>query len=53
MSNFKLIAIDIDGTLLNDRHELSLRNRDAIRKAMDQGIHVILATGRVYKSALF
>lgn len=53
MGGFKLIAIDIDGTLLNDRHELSLRNREAIRKAMDQGVHVSLVTGRVYQSALF
>jgi Cof subfamily protein (haloacid dehalogenase superfamily) len=53
MGNFKLIAIDIDGTLLNDRHEISLRNRDAIRKAMDKGFHVTLVTGRVHKSALF
>jgi Cof subfamily protein (haloacid dehalogenase superfamily) len=53
MGKFKLIAIDIDGTLLNDRHEVSLRNRKAIRKAMDHGIHVSLVTGRVYRSALF
>jgi Cof subfamily protein (haloacid dehalogenase superfamily) len=53
MGNFKLIAIDIDGTLLNDRHELSLRNRNAIQDAMYQGVRVTLVTGRVYKSALF
>jgi Cof subfamily protein (haloacid dehalogenase superfamily) len=53
MGGFKLIAIDIDGTLLNDRHELSERNRAAIRNAIGRGIHVTLVTGRVYKSALF
>lgn len=43
---FDLIALDLDGTLLNTREEVSPRNRKAIRAALDAGIRVVLATGR-------
>lgn len=43
----ELIATDIDGTLLDDHHQLSERNANAIRAAIDAGIAVILATGRM------
>ena len=42
----KLIAIDMDGTLLNDRHEISEDNRKAIKQAQEKGIHVVISTGR-------
>ncbi len=51
MDKLKLIAIDIDGTLLNDEREVSRENREAIRRAENKGIYVILATGRMYRSA--
>ena len=51
MDKLKLIAIDIDGTLMNDEREISRENREAIRRAEKQGIYVILATGRMYRSA--
>jgi Cof subfamily protein (haloacid dehalogenase superfamily) len=47
----RLIATDIDGTLLNNRHELSPRNEQALRQAMKQGIQVVLATGKTFYSA--
>lgn len=44
----KLIAIDMDGTLLqNDHKTVSPRNRDAILKAMQKGIQVVPASGRM------
>lgn len=43
---FKLIALDMDGTLLNDQQEISEENRAAIAKAQQQGVHVVLSTGR-------
>ncbi len=50
---FKLIAIDVDGTLINSNHELSEQNINAINKAVEMGIYVVVATGRcptgVYK----
>lgn len=42
----KMIATDIDGTLLNSHHQLSSRTEQALKRAKAEGIHVILATGR-------
>ncbi|GKU80740.1 HAD family hydrolase [Niallia sp. NCCP-28] len=42
----KLIALDMDGTLLNQKGEIPEENRKAIKEAQDQGIHVVLSTGR-------
>lgn len=44
--DIKLVALDMDGTLLNDQGEVSEGNRSAIKDAIDQGVHVILSTGR-------
>ncbi|RQW63651.1 sugar-phosphatase [Vibrio viridaestus] len=43
---YKLIAIDIDGTLLNSKRELTKETKDAITEARSQGVKVILASGR-------
>lgn len=42
----KLIALDMDGTVLNERGEISQQNADAIREAETQGVKVIFSTGR-------
>ena len=42
----KLLALDIDGTLTNHAGEISEKNRLAVRRAIDSGVHVVLATGR-------
>jgi len=47
----KLIALDMDDTLLNDDRQISSRNCEAIRKAAEQGVLVTIATGRMYCSA--
>lgn len=47
----KLIATDMDGTLLNESGDISPENEQAIRKALDEGIEVIVATGRSYEAA--
>lgn len=47
----KLLALDIDGTLLTSRGELTPRNRDAINEARSRGVLVILLTGRRFGSA--
>lgn len=49
---YKLIAIDMDGTLLNSKNEVSKRTRNAILGAEKKGVHVILATGRLLTSAV-
>lgn len=48
----KLIALDIDGTLLNSRWEVSPANRAALAEATRRGIEVALVTGRRYDFAL-
>lgn len=48
----QLIAIDMDGTLLNPDHVVSERNKRAIRAAQAKGIEVMIATGRGYPEAL-
>lgn len=42
----KLVALDMDGTLLNDDMEISAENEAAIKQALKEGVHVVLATGR-------
>ncbi|GIP44560.1 phosphatase YwpJ [Paenibacillus sp. J45TS6] len=44
----KLIAIDLDGTLLNTESQISSENADAIRFAQNNGVHVVIATGRAH-----
>ena len=48
----RLIALDIDGTLLNSRLSVSERNHAAIAEASRRGIEVALVTGRRYDFAL-
>ncbi|MDT3959184.1 Cof-type HAD-IIB family hydrolase [Staphylococcus kloosii] len=47
----KLIATDMDGTLLNAAHEISEENIQAIEYAQSQGITVVIATGRAFYEA--
>ena len=43
---YKLIAIDLDGTLLNSYGQVSEKNREALRKAQEKGVQIVLASGR-------
>jgi len=43
---YKLIAIDMDGTLLNDNKQISPGNFEAIQQASKNGVKVVLASGR-------
>ena len=44
---YKLIAMDIDGTLLNSYGEVSLKNKEAIELALKKNIEVVLTSGRM------
>lgn len=44
---YKLIAIDLDGTLLNSYGEVSNENKQAIRNVIDKGVEVVLSSGRI------
>ena len=43
---YKLIAIDLDGTLLNSKGEVSIKNKKAIQKALNKYVEVVLTSGR-------
>lgn len=47
---YKLIASDMDETLLNDQHEICQRNIDLIMKAKEKGVKFVPATGRGFMS---
>lgn len=44
--NIKLVAIDLDGTLLNSDKKVSRKNFEIIKKLRAKGIFVVIATGR-------
>lgn len=46
---YKLIALDMDGTLLNSKKTISKENKEAIKAAKAKGVKVVLATGRPLK----
>ncbi len=46
---FKLIALDMDGTLLDGKCLISEKNRQSIKKAKERGVYVVLATGRAFE----
>ncbi len=52
MNSYKLIAIDLDGTFLNDNKEISRENREAIQMAMHAGKSVVISTGRGMQNVL-
>jgi Cof subfamily protein (haloacid dehalogenase superfamily) len=48
--NIKLIALDLDGTTLNSRGQLTEETRDTLEEVSQRGIHVVIATGRVFSA---
>jgi Cof subfamily protein (haloacid dehalogenase superfamily) len=50
--SLRLIAIDIDGTLLNPEFQISATDLATLRRAHDQGLEIILVTGRRHTFAL-
>ena len=47
---YKLIAIDLDGTLLNSYGQISEKNRNALNKAKEHNAEIIIASGRTTDS---
>ena len=50
MPEYQIIALDLDGTLLNSRKELTQRSCRALELAAQRGIHIVPTTGRVYSA---
>lgn len=48
----KVIASDMDGTLLDEDHRIASRTLEAIRRVRDMGIHFVIVTGRSFNEAV-
>lgn len=49
----KLLCMDMDGTLLNTKGEISKRNIETIKRAHEKGVKVTICTGRIFTSARY
>ncbi|WP_260288568.1 HAD family hydrolase [Peribacillus aracenensis] len=50
MMQYKLVVLDMDGTLLNNEHHVSNANKKVIHRLKIEGTSVVLASGRPYES---
>ena len=48
MADIRIVALDLDGTLLDSVKNLSAANRDALAAAAEKGIHIVPTTGRFF-----
>ena len=46
MSEIKLLALDLDGTLFTKDKQVTVENREALKAAEAKGVHVVITTGR-------
>ena len=53
MKTIKLISLDLDGTLFNNKSIITEKNKQAIKRATDAGISVVISTGRPYSGLPF
>ncbi|WP_203567094.1 HAD family hydrolase [Aestuariimicrobium ganziense] len=49
MARPRLLATDLDGTFLDSRGRISSENEAAFRRAADEGVHLVVATGRPWR----
>ena len=47
---YKLVAIDLDGTLLNSYSQVSEVNKQAIKRVIEKGSEIVLCSGRGFAS---
>lgn len=47
MSNYKMIVLDLDGTLMSSKNEISPKTKEALLKAQEQGVMIVLASGQI------
>src|SRR5438046_2924094 len=51
-AQFPLVALDVDGTLLNPEGHVSPRTAAAVRAVLERGVPVVLCTGRVFSAGI-
>jgi len=47
-----MIVVDLDGTVLNENKKISDNTKNYLKKLKDKGYIIVIATGRIYASAL-
>lgn len=47
---YRLVALDLDGTLFNSNHQVTAANAAAVRECVARGVRVVLASGRMFYS---
>lgn len=52
MKNIKLVASDVDGTLINNNHEVTQFTKEVVSKLKRKGIEFVIATGRSHDGAV-
>ena len=50
---YKLICIDMDGTLLNSKKKISKETKKSLKAAHDMGVQIVITTGRIYCNAAY
>lgn len=50
MSEIKLVAMDLDNTLLNSDKQISDHTEEVLKAAIAKGVHIVPATGRIFKA---
>ena len=48
---YKLVAVDLDGTLLNSGKQISEENKKAISQALEKGTRIVICSGRIFAGA--
>ncbi len=48
--SIKMVALDLDGTTLNNKREITERTRRSFEKAADKGVHIVVSTGRTFSA---
>lgn len=51
--DYKMVCIDMDGTLLKKRKSVSKESKKTIKEVADKGVKVVITTGRLYNNAAY
>lgn len=51
--SYKMICIDMDGTLLGRGKKISKENKEIIKKVHEKGVEIVVTTGRIYNNAAY
>lgn len=52
-NKYKMVCIDMDGTLLGEKHKISEYNKKVLKNANEEGVQIVITTGRLYNNAAY